>query len=116
MRIGIAIILVGSLLLVTAACTSIQPQVAEIPAAIANASTAADHQRIADYFAQKAASYDAEAASHEKMGRSYFSRPKGDAALWASHCNSLKKTFEDAAKEARALEQAHRQLANSMSK
>lgn len=116
MRIRSAVILAGSLLFVTTACTSIQPQVAEIPAAIANASTAADHQKIADYFAQKAASYDAEAASHERMARSYFSRPKGDAALWASHCNSLKKTFEDAAKEVRALEQAHRQLANNMSK
>ena len=58
MRISLAPVLSGIALLILAACTSV-PSVSEIPEAIANATTAADHQRIADHFAQKAASYDA---------------------------------------------------------
>lgn len=108
-------ILVSLALITLAACTSVPP-VSEIPANIANATTAADHQRIADYFAQKAASYDAEAAWHEKMALSYTARPKGDLAAMISHCRSLRDQFASAAKEARALEQAHRQLASSAGK
>ncbi len=106
----------ASLALVTlAACTSVPP-VSEIPASIANATTPADHQRIADYFAGKAASYDAEAAWHEKMALSYTGRPKGDLPAMISHCRTLRDQFANAAKEARALEQAHRQLAGTGSK
>lgn len=103
--------IVASLALITlSACTSVPP-VSEMPASIANATTAADHQKIADYFAQKAVSYDAEAALHGKMARSYASRPKGDLPALQSHCRSLQEQFVTAAKDARALEQAHRQLA-----
>ena len=115
MRIALAPVLSGVALLILAACASVPP-VSEIPETIANATTAADHQRIADHFAQKAASYDAEAALHEKMGRSYMGRPKGDVGAWAAHCNSLQKKFIEAAQEARVLEQAHRQLADSTGK
>ena len=112
MRIALAPILAGIAFLTLAACTSVPP-VSEIPANIANATTAVDHQRIAAYFAQKAASYDAEAAWHEKMALSYAGRPKGDLAAMAAHCRSLREQFVNAAKDARTLEQAHRQLANS---
>ena len=56
-----------ALVLSLGACSStpITPPVAELPDFISNASTAADHQRIADYFAGKAASYEAEAKQHE---------------------------------------------------
>lgn len=102
-----------SLVLTTlSACTSVPPA-SEIPASIANASTAADHQRIADYFARKAAAYDAEAAWHEKMARTYAGRPRSDYASMASHCHSLRDKFSSAAKEARELEQGHRQMASS---
>jgi len=108
--------IVASLALITlAACTSVPP-VSEMPASIANATTAADHQKIADYFAQKAVSYDAEAAWHGKMALAYAGRPKGDLPAMQSHCRSLQEQFANAAKEARALEQAHRQLASSPGK
>lgn len=97
------------------ACTS-APSISEIPASIATATTAADHQKIADYFAQKAVSYDAEATFHEKMAISYATRPRGDLPAMQSHCRSLREQFISAAKDARALEQAHRQLAASASK
>lgn len=115
MRIALAPMLVGIAFLTLTACTSV-PSVGEIPASIANATTAAEHQRIAAYFAEKAASYDAEAAWHEKMALSYASRPKGDLAAMQSHCRSLQAQFTNAAKDARTLEQAHRQLAGSSGK
>ncbi len=46
---------------------------------MANATTVADHLRIADYFAQKeAAKYkdESEAKVHEKMPDAYFGHPK----------------------------------------
>ncbi|TXT27528.1 MAG: hypothetical protein FD131_3737 [Rhodocyclaceae bacterium] len=115
MRIALAPILAGIAFLTLTACTSV-PSVSEIPASIANATTTAEHQRIAAYFAEKAASYDAEAAWHEKMALSYAGRPKGDLAAMMAHCRSLKEQFTNAARDARTLEQAHRQLAGSLGK
>lgn len=96
------------------ACTSV-PLTGEMTESIANASTATDHQRIADFFAQKAASYEAEAAWHEKMANSYGGYPRGPIS-YISHCRSLQQGFAAAAKDARALEEAHRQLAAGMAK
>lgn len=69
MRTSLATIIAGIVLLSLVACSFVPP-VSEIPESIANAKTAADHQRIADYFAQKAASYEAEVKLHEKMTQS----------------------------------------------
>ncbi len=89
------------------------PSASDIPASIANASTPADHQRIADYFTQKAANYESEATWHEKMTISYANRPKGDLPAMKAHCRSLRDQFTNAAKEARQLANAHRQLADT---
>lgn len=115
MRTKLAFILAGLALITLTACTSVPP-IGDIPASIANATTASDHQRIADYFAQKAASYDAEAAWHERMAVTYSNRPKTDLAAMIAHCRSLREQFVNAAKDTRALEQAHRQLAASIGK
>ena len=109
-RLGVLIIALS--LATLAACSSV-PISSEIPASIANASTPADHQKIADYFAQKAASYESEAAQHEKMAASYAGRPKFDLPAMAAHCRSLHDQFVNAAKEARQLAEAHRQLATT---
>lgn len=101
-------------LLVLTACTAM-PLTSEISDAIANAKTAADHQQIADYFSEKAASYEVEASRHEKMANSYGGYPRGPVS-YISHCRSLQQGFSAAAKDARALEQAHRQLASSPGK
>lgn len=100
-------------LLALSACTLV-PQTSEVREAIATAATASDHQKLADYFAQKATSYEAEAASHEQLANSYggYRGP----IVFISHCRSLQQGFAAAAKEARALEQAHRQLADSIGK
>lgn len=113
MRTTLAMVLAGFALLSLAACSSVPP-VSEIPESIANAKTVADHQRIADYFAQKAASYEAEAKLHEKMPQSYQGRPRYDFAAMSSHCRELQKQLNAAAREAKALEQAHRDLGASL--
>lgn len=113
MRLNIASGLAGLVLLLLSACASVPP-VVDISDAISSASTAADHQRIADHFAKKAAGHEAEALQHEQMARSYMRWPKGEPAAWAAHCKSLQKKLTEAAQEARALEQAHRQLASSI--
>lgn len=110
MRITLVSGLAGLSLLVLSACTSVAP-IGEIPASIANATTAGDHQKIADYFARKAADYEAEADAHERMKRSYSNSPRAYPGSMTAHCTSLKHKFTEAAQEARVLEQAHRQLA-----
>lgn len=109
--------LLSSLALVgLTACTSVPP-VGDIPASIANYTSASDHQRIADFFTEKAAKYDAEAAWHAKAANVYYaSRPKGDPIAMRAHCLSLQEQFINAAKEARALADAHRQLASSVNR
>lgn len=94
--------------LMLAACTMIPAP--DFPDAVASASTAADHRRIADFYGQKASSYEAEAAEHEKNANSYGGYPRGPVSF-VSHCHSLQEGFAAAAKEARSLEKAHRQLA-----
>lgn len=117
MRTKLATVISGIALLTLAACSSV-PQVSGIPEAMVNAKTAADHQRIADYFAQKAASYEAEAALHEKMPQSYQAGhpryPRFDFAAMSSHCLVIQKQLSAAARAAKALEQAHRDLGASL--
>lgn len=103
-------VLVALLLAGLAGCTTVGPSV-DMPATIVNASTAADHQKIAEYFEQKARSYDAEAAQHDLLARAYINRTRGDPASMTSHCRALRDQFAAAAKEARALAVEHRQVA-----
>lgn len=112
MRAGLAV-LASFVLVIASACSSVPPA-SEIPASIASASTAADHLRIADYFAVKARGYEAEAKFHETMPRSYIGHPRYDFAGMTAHCRELQKQLGAAAREARALEQAHRELAASI--
>lgn len=91
--------------------TMVGPTANDIPASIATATTPGDHQKIADYFTQKAVEYDAEAAQHDRMARSYTNRPKGEFGSMISHCRSLRDQFVSAAKTARTMAQEHRQMA-----
>jgi hypothetical protein len=93
--------------------TMVAPGPNDVPASIATASTPADHQKIAKYFTGKAAEYDAEAARHDLMARSYTNRPKGDVGSMVSHCRNLRDQFVASAKEARALAQEHRLMAEN---
>jgi hypothetical protein len=110
------LILSGICLSVLVGCTSMGPPPNDIPAAIATATTAADHQRIADYFSRKAAEYDAEAANHDKLSRTYRDSPRALPGTMASHCRTLRDQFLAAALEARAIADEHRQIASRSGK
>lgn len=102
----------AGLILATLAACSTTPPVVDIPNEITNATTPADHQRLADYFAKKSADYEAVAVLQEKMGLSYATpRPKGDYSAMASHCRTLAAQLHASAREAKYLEAGHRTLA-----
>lgn len=110
---------VVAMLLTLGACSSspiVPPPGADIPEFISNASTAADHQRLAGLFSRRASSYEADAKQHERMAVAYAGHPKGDAGIWAAHCSALRVKPTEAAREARTLEKAHRDLAERLSR
>ncbi len=85
----------------------------EISSLISTAKTPAEHTKVADYFAQKAASYESEAKLHGSMSQSYQAYSKGQANLMKSHCGRIKTSMSSAAKDMLDLEKAHRQFATS---
>lgn len=87
------------------------PSPGDIPASIATATSRGDHQKLADYFAKKAADYQSEAAQHDVMARSYTSRPKGEYSSMILHCRNLRDQFIAAAKTARIMAEEHRNMA-----
>ncbi|RJG11769.1 hypothetical protein [Massilia cavernae] len=110
MRVKLAI--AGILFIGLVGCnTMVGPTANDIPASIASATTPGDHQKIAEYFAQKAVEYDAEAAQHDQMARAYTNRPKGEFGAMISHCRNLRDQFVSAAKTARTMAQEHRLMA-----
>lgn len=110
MRTILTPIAVIILALTVTACSAVPP-VGDMPESIAGATTKQDHLRIADYFAKKAASYEAESKLHGKMPQAYMGRPKYDSATMGAHCRALQNQLSAAAQEAKALERAHRELA-----
>ena len=89
----------------------------ELKDLIANAKTAADHERIAQQFDAEAAQWEAEANTHEELGQYYRRNP--DPAAWRysrsprsfEHCVSLVKDLRSAAQETRQLAADHREMA-----
>ncbi len=82
------------------------------PATISAAKTAADHEAIAKAYDSEAASLERLAAKHKDLGQTY-AQPGGKP--WqvgqAKHCDSVASELEAAAKEERALAEAHRKMA-----
>ena len=107
----IKLTLIGILFASLLGCASVVPTMNDIPAAIATASTPAEHQRIADFYMQKAREYDATAIEHEKTARAYLSNNKTALGAMTKHCRALRDQFSAAANEARALAQLHVQMA-----
>lgn len=96
-----------------AGCTTVGP-VDDVPAAVASAKTAEDHQRLAAYFENKAKRYTTEAAEHASLARGYergFGGRADKGASAAAHCRGLEREFQAAAADARALAQLHREFA-----
>ena len=88
----------------------------ELKHLIATAETKADHERIAQYFDAEAAKYEAEAKEHgelaqvyQKSGAPSAKYPGGMQTF--NHCDSLSKSLEKAAENARQMAADHREMA-----
>ena len=97
---------------------------AESPAAaqVERAETAADHAAIAQQYAKEAAELRGKAVMHDVMLRAYEKGPtyqkvrhnvrrKAFAAAMVKHCRNLIHYYTQAAAEAEAMAQDHRELA-----
>lgn len=77
------------------------------------AKSPADHHALQEYFLTLAKEKTAEANEHATMAQTFrVSGPRRGAEFAAMHCDDLAKLARDAAKEATASAELHRQLAN----
>jgi hypothetical protein len=83
---------------------------------IATAEKKADHERLAQYFDAEAAKYEAEAKEHGDLAQVYRKSGSPSAKFPGTmqtfnHCDSLSKSLEQAAENARQLAADHREMA-----
>ena len=78
---------------------------------IENATTRADHERIASLFEQEAGADRAAAERHEGIARSYRHAGRNADPGMATHCENLARAYRQAAEENLALAKSHRQMA-----
>jgi hypothetical protein len=91
----------------------------ELRSLVANAKTAADHERIAQYFDAEATKYEADAKKHEEEASYYAVHPTPAIGklqnLYSqnmqSHCPNLAAKLKEAAQEARLIAAGHREMA-----
>ena len=95
---------------------------AELKSLIANAETKADHERVARYFDAEAMKYEAEAKEHGELAGAYKAAPPSQPTKFPgsqqtfNHCDSLSKSLNKAAEDARALATEHWQMAKEARK
>jgi hypothetical protein len=96
---------------------------ADLPSAIENAKTAADHEAIAAYYDAEAKAARATVERHRAMAAAYARPPKAPAGkgersslyrMMPRHCDDLIKDYEAAAHEYEAMAAAHRKAANEI--
>src|SRR4030095_4847050 len=89
------------------------PTAEEVKRLATAAHTPSDHHALEEYFLTLAKQKTAEASAHATMANSYrVSGQRRGSEFAAMHCDSLAKQARDAAKEATASAELHRQLAN----
>jgi hypothetical protein len=95
---------------------------ADLPKAVENAATAADHEAIAAYYDAEAKAAREKAALHRSMGAVY-EKHRGPASKAGAtilyktmppHCSELATSNEAAAKEYEAMAAAHRETASAL--
>jgi hypothetical protein len=84
------------------------PTEQELNAMAAKASTPADHRALEEYFLTLAKRYTADATAHATTASTYRGTKIAQAAV---HCDNLVRLSKDAAKEATAAAEMHKQLA-----
>ena len=116
-------------LLVTLAsgtATAVEPKGAmkpkEVKALVANATTPADHMKLARHFSAMAAKHEAEAVEHEALVVEYTRKPTVSSSKrpmapdTAEHCKYFAEHCRNAAKEMRAMAAAHEAMAKEAEK
>ena len=94
----------------------------EIKNLIANAETKAEHERIAHYFDAEAARYEAESKEHGELAQLYQRNTSATPTKYPGgaqsfqHCDSLSKSLQTAAEDARQLAAEHRGMAKEAKK
>lgn len=97
----------------------------DLPSAVENAKTAADHEAIAAFFEGEAKEANARAKRHRAMGSTYkkhqqHSMPAGKGVpsklnkTMPPHCDQLATTYDAAAKEYEAMAAAHHEEASAI--
>ena len=86
-----------------------EPTEADLKALAAKAATPADHRALEEYFRTVARRHTAEAENHTALAESYRGTRIAQAA---THCDRIVANAREAAKEATAAAEMHRQLAN----
>jgi hypothetical protein len=84
------------------------PTEQELKAMAAKASSPADHRALEEYFLTLAKRYTADATEHATTANTYRGTKIAQAAV---HCDNLVRLSKDAAKEATAAAEMHKQLA-----
>jgi uncharacterized protein with gpF-like domain len=85
------------------------PSEQELKAMAAKASSPAEHHALEEYFLTLAKRYTADATEHATTANTYRGTRIAQAAV---HCDNLVRLSKDAAKEATAAAEMHKQLAN----
>ena len=92
----------------------------ELKSLVANAETKAEHERIAQYFDAEATKYETEAKDHSELAVVYqkstpSAKIPGPSQTF-NHCDSLSKSLQKAADDARALAAEHRGMEKEATK
>lgn len=108
-KLGLALVL-GVVLVGCASGPKAPPP--EIAQRIQAASSRADHESLAGYFMNEAATARASAENHRKMARSYQAQvsQRGGSGM-AAHCNAVVRAQETIAAEYESMAGGHRELA-----
>ena len=89
------------------------PSDKELADLAANATSAADHRKLEQYFVALANRYDRDAANHVAYAKSWRATTKVPTAQTiAAHCDRLASQFREAEKEARAAAEMHKDMAS----
>lgn len=89
----------------------------EVRSLVENASTPAEHNKLARYYRLQAERLDAEGDEHAATAKMYHARPTASEAKrpmspdTAAHCEYFAESLHKAATEARALSTAHAEMA-----
>jgi ABC-type branched-subunit amino acid transport system ATPase component len=91
----------------------------EVKELISKAHTSADHQRLADHYAQEASRFEAEAKEHFELAEAYAHTPNAheskhpNSGATAGHCRTMAERYSGLAKEAKALSALHAGMAKA---